>query len=203
MGLVHLVAARVRPTATAEDIAKGVRLGRLLADAPDVRACWCGQSDGQLVAAVWLDGPEALEPFAASAPHMSFIMRGLAPVISGMWSASVAADGAPPAAHPSETPAALWLFAIPEVVGVFEWEVRELLLELEGLPGDTWVGPTVEERERYRAGGAVLLGEAARVPFRAALKRLRERSSSLGDRLEDAWVDGPLGGLGRQGPETP
>jgi hypothetical protein len=194
VSLLHFVAAELREDAPAEAVQEALVHAQALNAAEGVRATCYGTSDASLLVAVWLDDAQALEPFAASAEHMSFIMRGLAPVIRGMWSASVAATGE----APTDEPAALWLFAVPEFEGVFEWEVRKLLDDVVALPGTSWAGPTVEERERYRAGGAVLLSETEVDSFRAALSAASIGWGSLADRLEQAEIYAPTFELGRR-----
>lgn len=181
------MAAELRDDAAPEAVQQALVYAQELATAQGVRVACYGRSETQLVVAVWLDDGQALEPFAASGQHMNFIMRGLASVIRGMWSASVATGISPP---PGE-PFALWLFAVPEFEGVFEWEVRKLLEDVEALPGIAWVGPTVEERERYRAGGAVLLTEAELDRFEEALATARAGWGGLAERLEQAITTAP------------
>lgn len=155
MSVVHLIAAELRPGASPEAVDTASAAASALADAPGVEASHTGRSATHIIAAAWLPDPIALEPFAASSLHMNFVMRGLAPVIAGMWSVSVTTERD----APRSTPAALWAFAVPEANGVFEWQVHRQLDLISALPGDAWLGPTVEERERYRAGGVVLLDE--------------------------------------------
>jgi hypothetical protein len=180
--LLHLVAAELRDDVLAEDVQRALAYAHALAAGEGVRAVCYGRSETHLLAAVWLDDVKALEPFAASEEHMTFIMRGLATVIRSMWSASVATEGPPP----TESFAALWLFAVPEFEGVFEWEVRKFLEDIEMLPGTCWAGPTVEERERYRAGGAVLLTATEINSFQDSLATATTGWGSLANRLQQA-----------------
>ncbi len=184
MPLLHIVAAELRDDAPPEAVQQALAYARGLAAAHGVRAACCGRSETQLLAAVWLDDAAALEPFAASGEHMSFVMRGLAPAIHGMWSASVATEAPPPVQQTATDSESLWLFAVPQFEGVFEWEVRRLLDDVAALPGSVWAGTTVEERERYRAGGAVLLTHAKVRPFQEALAAARAGWGNLADRLE-------------------
>ena len=165
MPVVHIIAASLRRDGDPEAVERASRAASQLAGAPGVEACHAGRSPSHLVAAVWLADPIALEPFAASVPHMNFVMRGLAPVIEGMWSVSVTSERDPPRSDPE----ALWVFAVPEADGVFEWQIERQLVAVRQLPGAAWAGPTVEERERYRAGGVVLLSEGEVDAFRADL----------------------------------
>lgn len=177
--------ASLRPDAPGEAVARAVDAARALHEAPGVEAVTIGRSDERLVVATWLGGREALEAFASSRPHMAFVMQGLAPVIRGMWSAAVESDTAPP---PPDAVAALWSFALPEAEGVYEWQVRDLLARIEALPGTAAVGPTVEERERYRAGGLVWVPESLRAEFIVSLEVAREAWSDLVGPVEEAQV---------------
>src|SRR3546814_1258762 len=86
-------------------------------------------------------------------------MRGLAPSISSMWSAAVETPVPPPSA---EDAAMIWAFAIRTADTAFEWQVRDVLASLEGLPAVVAAGPTFEERDRYRAGGVACVRAADR-----------------------------------------
>jgi hypothetical protein len=170
MPVVHLIAASLRSDVHRDLVDAASCAAAELDTAPGVRAARVGRSPTHLVAAVWLAEPADLEPFAASPPHMNFVMRGLAPAIQGMWSASVAVDREPPPADVgSLAHAALWVCAVPEADGIFEWQIRRQLDLIDGLAGNAWLGPTIEERERYRAGGVVLLAAEEIEPFEAAL----------------------------------
>jgi hypothetical protein len=181
-GLLHLVAATFREDPPGDAVDAAIARARDLEVAPGVLAVLIGTSDERLAVATWLPGREALEQFAASTVHMSFIMQGLAPVIRGMWSAAVETETPAPAIRPVH----LWAFALPEHEGIFEWQVRELLDDLDALPGIAATGPTVEERERFRAGGVVCLEDVT--PFRAGLDALRERRQDLLGGMQDVLV---------------
>lgn len=177
---LHLVAAQLRPDAPTDAVALAVERARALASVPGVRSVLVGRSEAQLVVATWLDDRAALDAFAASQPHMRFVMQGLAPVIQGMWSAAVE-TGTPP---PEATPHALWAFAVPATDSVYEWQVREVLQQIDASPGVAATGSTFEERERFRAAGIVLLDDAATLAaFASRLAQAR-----------DAWAEtlGPL-----------
>lgn len=150
------MAAALREDAPQDGVARATAYARALRGAPRVIEVILGRSDERLVVATWLEGREALEEFAASTAHMTFIMQGLAPVIRGMWSAAVETDSPAPAVPPER----IWAFALPEREGVYEWQVRELLDEIDALPGVAATGQTTEERERFRAGGVVALSSA-------------------------------------------
>ncbi|MFA7248387.1 MAG: hypothetical protein WC273_02030 [Dehalococcoidia bacterium] len=184
MPIVHVICATLSSEASAEAIAGAIRLGRALTGAHGVQHAVLGRSADRLVAVTWLDGRDALEPFAASPLHMAFIMRGLAPCIRGMWSAAVESDVAPPALIE-----AMWVFALQSAESLFEWQVRDLLQSVAALPGAAAAGPTVEERERYRAGGVVCLTPGDKAAFKAALPAARAGWGSLAGSLVEAKVE--------------
>lgn len=193
MSIVHVICATLRPGVSEEAVAHAVALGRALPEARGVRAVLLGRGADRLVAVTWLDGREALEPFAASPVHMAFIMRGLAPCITGMWSAGVETATPPPAESAGE-PAALWVFALRSVDTLFEWQVRDLLASVAALPGTAAAGATVEERDRYRAGGVVWLNADEAASFDGTLAGTRATWGTLAESLVDAKVEViPLG----------
>ena len=184
MPIVHVICATLKPDASEEAVAHAIDLGRQLLNADGVRHAILARSADQLVAVTWLEGRDALEPFAASPVHMSFIMRGLAPCIAGMWSAAVESEVAPP-----ESTATLWVFALRSVDTLFEWQVRDLLASIATLPGAAAVGVTVEERERYRAGGVVCLDGDSASTFDAALASTRDTWGALAESLVETKVE--------------
>jgi hypothetical protein len=181
-GAVHIVAGQLRPEALAGPIRRAEDAARELGRAPGVEAVVLGRADDRLVVATWLEGRDALEAFAASREHMSFVMQGLAPVISGMWSAAIEADSELP---PADT-ASLWVWALPARDGVYEWQVRDLLAVVEALPGVATAGPTVEERERFRAGGVVCLRPDALTVFDERVEQPRREWTAVVGSLEEA-----------------
>lgn len=154
-GLLHVVCAGVRPDASEEHRAATRALAEGLVDAPAVRGVIVAESATHLLVATWLEGRERLEAFAASQPHMAFIMRGVALVTSGMWSAAVETASDPPSDAER-----LLVFGVRSVEGapLYEWQVRALLDELATLPGACAAGPTFEERDRFRAAGCIAIG---------------------------------------------
>ena len=184
MAIVHVVCAALRPDAAEDAVAHAIELARGLRDAPGAQRSLVGRNEAQIVAVTWLEGRDALEPFAASPPHMAFIMRGLAPCIRGMWSAAVECDVAPPTSVTS-----VWVFALQSAETLFEWQVRDLLDLVATFPGTAASGPTVEERERYRAGGAVCLDASHAVAFDAALARARAAWGDIAPSIVEARVD--------------
>lgn len=184
-GALHVVAARLREDAPLEGVARAIEAARALSDAPGVETVVVARSEERLVVATWLAGRQALDAFAESRPHMTFVMQGLAPVIRGMWSAAIeAACDLPPA-----DTTAVWAFALPTTEGVFEWQVRDLLAAVEAMPGSAVTGPTVEERERYRAGGVVCLSAASMAAFAEALPASRTAWAEAAGAVEEAQAD--------------
>lgn len=181
--VVHVVCATVRPDAPADAVEHALDLARAMDAAPGARRVLCGADGGVVVAATWLDGRAALEPFAASPPHMAFVMRGLAPCIRGMWSAGVETDAPPP-----EAPAALWAFAVRDAETLYEWQVRDFVLAVEALPGHAAAGPTFEERDRYRAGGVVALSSGDAETFQAVLTTARGTWGEIAGLLVEGFV---------------
>ncbi|MCC6238511.1 MAG: hypothetical protein IT299_13195 [Dehalococcoidia bacterium] len=167
-GLLHVICAGVRPDATEAQRAATRALAEGLGAAPGVRGVLVAESATHLLVATWLGGRDSLEAFAASPPHMAFIMRGVAAVTSGMWSAAVETESDPP----SEA-ARLLVFGLRSSEGapLYEWQVRALLDELATLPGACAGGPTFEERDRFRAAGCIAIPADAE-GFEAALAGL-------------------------------
>lgn len=183
-GLLHVVAATLRAGAAPEAIEAALEIAHGLLAAPGATAVLAGRSPEHLVAATWLESRDALEPFAASTPHMEFLLRGVAPVTREMWSASVETA----ATEPDEGTGLLWAFALPATRTVYDWQVRALLSDIDSLPGAASAGPTVEERDRFRAAGVVMLRAADE---QALHRRLGEARSGWADgagALEEALV---------------
>lgn len=168
-GVVHIIAATLRTGLPADVVATTMERAQALRDAPGARTVLLAHSDLSVVVATWLGGRDDLEPFAASRPHMEFVMRGLAPSITGMWAAGVEAEGDAPVGDTS----LMWVFAIRSAETVFEWQVRDVLASLQHLPATVVAGPTFEERDRYRAGGVACVEVSERDAFLAALADLR------------------------------
>lgn len=187
--LLHLVVAALRPDATDADRDHATKLARDLAAIEGVQACVVGRSDAALTAAVWIDRRDRIEGFAAAPEHMRFVIEGVANATSGMWSASIALDAAAPPA--AEGARALWAFALPTEPPAFEWEAQELLSAITTLAGAdggataVYAGPTVEEREQFRAGGVVLAGDDADA-LSARVEAAQTGWGALAGRLQSA-----------------
>ena len=178
-GVVHVIAATLRPDATPESVDTALERAHGLTEAPGARRVIVARSDSALLAAIWLDDRAALEPFAASPQHMAFVMRGLAPCIAGMWSAAVETTTPRPAADegaPNDADyESLWVFAVRTSDTTFEWQVRDVLTSLDSLPATVAAGPTFEERDRYRAGGVACIPPGNHEAFTEALGTLSQR----------------------------
>lgn len=170
--VVHIISASFRPDVPEDLVRSTLERARALRGAPGARSVLVANSGLSVIVATWLDGRSGLEPFAASPPHMEFVMRGLAPSISGMWSAAVETEAAPPG--PGDV-AMLWAFAIRASDSAFEWQVREVLGSLDDLPAVAAAGPTFEERDRYRAGGVACVRRENIDAFVKALEGVRPR----------------------------
>ena len=153
MSVVHIITATLQSASDQHEINRAWDAATTLSESREVIACHVGRSTNHLVTAVWLSNQDSLETFAASEPHMKFVMGSLALIIEGMWSVSISVEREPP----HSTPEAIWAFAIPEIDGVFEWQIERQIDAVNNLPGESWAGRTIEEREQYRAGGVILL----------------------------------------------
>ena len=182
--LLHLVVASLR-----EDLGEAERdelaaLARALGSAEGVQATLAACTERELITATWLRSADDLEAFASSAPHLRFVLEGVARHATGMWSAAASMAAGPP---PDRGGAgALWAFGLPAEPPAFEWQVRNLLTAIEALPGDAAAGPTTEERERFRAAGVVLVPDEQRAAFDQALREARSAWGELGESLRDA-----------------
>ena len=188
--LLHLVVAALRPDAPDADRNRATSLAGNLATIDGVQASVVGRSDTALTAAVWIDRRDRIEGFAAAPEHMRFVIEGVAQATNGMWSASIALD-AVDALDPGSV-SALWAFALPAEPPAFEWEAQELLSAIGTLAdgnGDAlavFAGPTVEEREQFRAGGVVLATDGDAEALTRRIEEARAAWGPLADRLQSA-----------------
>ncbi len=185
-GVVHVICASLREDADPGAVDHAVSLAHALREAAGAQQVIVGRSPRALATMAWLENRDALEPFAASPAHMAFIMRGLAPCVSGMWSAAIEGEGSPP--EPSEV-AALWVFGLRDAESLFEWQARDLVRDALALPGMGAAGPTIEERERYRAGGGVCIPAELLTAFSDALESARGGWNELSALLDEELVD--------------
>lgn len=182
-GVVHVICATLRQDAPTGSVDTAVERALAMTAAPAVLRTVVAHTDGVILTATWVADRTALEVFAASPEHMAFVMRGLAPCISGMWSAAAETDAAPPAEVD-----ALWVFAVRNAESVFEWQVRDLLHALKALPGDLAAGTTFEERDRYRAGGVVAVPPGGIEAFQTTLAAARPAWGDLGAQVVEAFA---------------
>ena len=187
--LLHLVVAALRPDASDADLDRATSLAGDLAAIDGVQACVVGRSETALVAAVWIDRRDRIEGFAAAPQHMRFVIEGVANATSGMWSASIALD-ADSTAPPADA-RALWAFALPAEPPAFEWQAQELLSAIGDLADGAgalmvFAGPTVEEREQFRAGGVVLAADGDADALSGRIEEARAGWGPLAERLQSA-----------------
>ena len=186
--LLHVVVASFRPDAEPAERDRAAALAGELAQAEGVVAAAAARSRTVLIAAAWLEARERLEAFASAPEHMRFVIEGVGQAMSGMWSASIAT---PAAGLPPPEAGTLWAFALPADPPAFEWQVQDLLAGVAALPaaGGTraaYAGTTVEERERFRAGGLVLGPDEDADALEVRLGEARARWGPLADRLVTA-----------------
>ncbi|MGE0134225.1 MAG: hypothetical protein AB7L91_01645 [Dehalococcoidia bacterium] len=184
--LLHLVVATFRSHVDPPMRTSSIEQGRDLITAPGVEAQVLGWSERQLVVGTVLGSTIDLDAFVASPEHMRFVMRGLAPVISGMWSTAIETASTPAV----EDGAAVWVFALSDQEGIYEWQVRQFLDEAAQL-GTAAVGVTVEERERFRAGGLISFGGMDLSDIERLVAAARQRWAEAGGDMEDAIVRTP------------
>lgn len=185
--VVHVVAARVRADVEVGALDGVVELARGLVEVEDARAVAVGRSEEQLIVATWLRDRASMERFASSAAHMAFIMRGVASVTSGMWSAAAETDVEPPvaAAAPAEA-RSMWVFGVHGGDEVYEWEVRGVLDDVGRLDATAACGSTFEERDRFRAAGVLFASGAQAAEVEASLSVEVARWAEGGLRVEIA-----------------
>ena len=186
--LLHVVVASFRADAEPAERDRAAALAGELAAAEGVVAAAVARSQTVLIAAAWLEARERLEAFASAPEHMRFVIKGIGRTTSGMWSTSIAT---PAAGLPPPDAAALWAFALPADTPAFEWQVQDLLAGVIALPADgsavaTYAGTTVEEHERFRAGGLVLATGDDAATLAAQLDQAHERWGPLAERLVTA-----------------
>lgn len=184
--VVHVIAASFRPDVPDDLVAGTLAKARALREAPGARSVLVAHSGLSVIVATWLPGRSGLEPFAASAAHMDFVMRGLAPSISSMWSAGVETSVAPSS---PEAGATLWAFAVRASETAFEWQVRDVLASLDALPAVVAAGPTFEERDRYRAGGVACVRPEDLEAFRSALDVARGRWGDMRPHIVESFAE--------------
>ena len=188
--VLHLIVAGIRPDTPAPALTKAEALAQALTAVPGVSGVLRARAPHALVIAAMLDGRDRLEGFAASPEHMALVMRGIAQVTDGMWSASVITELAPDTlTRAAARSTRLWAVALADDDALFEWQARALLDRIATLPGTAIAGLTVEERERFRAAGVVLLAADQMAEFSLALERARESWSDLAPLTREVDAD--------------
>ena len=182
--VLHLVVAGLRDELNEAERDELAALASALASAEGVQATLAACSPGELITATWLGSADDLEAFASSAPHLRFVLEGVARHSTGMWSAAASVEAGPPPAVGDL--ATLWAFGLPAEPPAFEWQVRDLLAAIDALPGRAAAGPTTEERERFRAAGVVLVPAEQTGQFDQALGEARSSWGELGESLREA-----------------
>lgn len=185
-GVVHVISATLRSDLPGEVVASTLTRARALRDAPGARTVLVAHTTEAVIVATWLPGRAEMEAFAASPPHMEFVMRGLAPSITGMWATAVETAAPPPL--PGDV-AALWAFAVRSAETVFEWQVRDVLASIAQLPAKLAAGPTFEERDRYRAGGVACIPTTGRDAFTSALATARHGWGEMAPHVVEATAE--------------
>jgi hypothetical protein len=184
MRVLHVVCASLREGLEKDEVAEACALASGLRAAEGAEAVVVARSPRELLVATWLVPGAGLEAFAASEAHMAFIMRGVASVTSGMWSAAVETVAEPPSGKVE----ALWVFGLRAADELYEWQVRAFLDEVAALPGRAASGVTFEERDRFRGAGVVCLAPGERAAFEAGLEALLRREEEMAGSLESAFA---------------
>lgn len=194
--VLHLIVAGIRPDTPASALTTAEALAQALTAVPGVSGVLRARAPHALVIAVMLDHQDRLEGFAASPEHMALVMRGIAQVTDGMWSASVTAEVAPDTlTRAAARSTRLWALALADNDALFEWQARALLDGIATLPGTGIAGLTVEERERFRAAGVVLLAADQVAGFASALEAARAAWADLAPLIREVDADVvPIGG---------
>ena len=156
MPLLHIINAKLKNTSSENEIFAALEKATAMSNISVVNAITSGLSDGSIGVGIWLENTDDLETFAASEEHLVFIMQGLAPIIESLWSAAIDCKDSLPN---RDKDFVFWLYAFPDHEGVFEWEIQKILNDIANLPGQSWTGTTIEERDHFRAGGIVLINK--------------------------------------------
>ena len=187
--LLHVVVASFRADAERAERDRAAALAGELAQAEGVVAVAVARSETVLIAAAWLAAREGLEAFASAPEHMRFVIEGVGRTTSR--AVEHLDRQRPRAGLPPPDAGALWAFALPADPPAFEWQVQDLLAGVAAVPAEgvalsAYAGATVEERERFRAGGLVLAAGEDASALAARLDRARAGWGPLADRLVTA-----------------
>ena len=155
--LFHIIAATQKEDLTETQQRELVLQAKELSEDTTVADVWIGKRDLNFVVVLELTVDEhSLELFSDSASHVRFVVHGLGPVITGMWSADFATNSPDPLGNMSQFgPKYLTVIAIKSEARLFEWQIDqwgESLTDFAGR-GNMVIGPTIEERDLHRSAG--------------------------------------------------
>jgi len=182
--LLHIINAKLKSSSSENEVLAALEKATAMNNIPVVNAIASGISNRSIGIGVWLDNTDDLETFAASEEHLIFIMQGLAPIIESLWSAAIDCNDSLPN---KENDFIFWLYAFLDHEGVFEWEIQKMLNDISHLPGRSWEGVTVEERDRFRAGGIVLINKDEYEVFSKKLKNAKSDWGNLVNSLTEEF----------------
>lgn len=190
MPLLHIINAKLKNSSSENEVLAALEKATAMNNISVVNAIASGTSNRSIGIGVWLDNTDDLETFAASEEHLVFIMQGLAPIIESLWSAAIDCNDSLPN---KENDFIFWLYAFLDHEGVFEWEIQKMLNDIAHLPGRSWEGVTIEERDRFRAGGIVLINKDEYEIFSKKLKNAKSDWGNLVNSLtEEFYQKGTL-----------
>ena len=184
MPLLHIINAKIKKSTFENEIFAALEKATAMSNISVVNAITSGLSDGSIGVGIWLDNTDDLETFAASEEHLVFIMQGLAPIIESLWSAAIDCNDSLPN---RDKDFVFWLYAFPDHEGVFEWEIQKILNDIANLPGQSWTGTTIEERDHFRAGGIVLINKNEYENFAKKLKNSKSDWGALANSLTEEF----------------
>ena len=155
--LFHIIVATQKQDLTEIQQHELVVQAKELGNDTTVANVWIGKRDTHFVVVLELTVEEhSLELFSDSASHVRFVVHGLGPVITGMWSADFAANSPDSLGNMSEFgPKYLTVIAIKSEARLFEWQIDrwgKSLTDFAG-QGNIALGPTIEERDLHRSAG--------------------------------------------------
>ena len=190
MPLLHIINAKLKNSSSENEVLAALEKATAMNNISVVNAIASGTSNRSIGIGVWLDNTDDLETFAASEEHLVFIMQGLAPIIESLWSAAIDCNDSLPN---KENDFIFWLYAFLDHEGVFEWEIQKMLNDIAHLPGRSWEGVTIEEGDRFRAGGIVLINKDEYEIFSKKLKNAKSDWGNLVNSLtEEFYQKGTL-----------
>ncbi len=124
-------------------------------------------STHSLALVAFLRDRAALEEFGTHPAHVRFLRRALAPALESMASADISVDRPPPDDY-----AAACCFCVAFEPQVYDWQVRAYLEQVRsclGPGGLLCAGPSLDDRQEFRAAGAAFWPGAEGLPAAALL----------------------------------